>query len=67
MEALVRIMDVYNDGKENGWRGGEGTKSTTTTREEATSGGDKEPDRTDEGTFRRARGRREGREAAVKL
>jgi len=40
-------------------RAGEATRSA---REEATSGGDKEPDRTDEGTLRRARleGRKRG-------
>lgn len=45
-------------------RAGEATRSA---REEATSGGDKEPDRTDEGTLSVERGWREGREAAVKL
>lgn len=60
----VRIMDVYNDEKENEeGRGGQGRARER----RATSGGDKEPDRTDEGTLSVERGWREGREAAVKL
>lgn len=73
VEALARIMDVHNDGKENrGGGGGSGrTRSTTTMRERerkrrTTSGGDKEPaERMEE--LSGECGRREGREAAVML